>query len=64
MSETQYSDDPICPYCGYKQRDAWEIKFGPGSEGETEVDCGECGKTFICSRSVTVTYCTNPKDPA
>jgi len=55
--DTLYTHDPVCPFCGHKVRDVWEINFG-SAEGETEIDCGECEKTFIVSRHVTVDYCT------
>ena len=56
--DTAHRDAPICPHCGHAQRDAWEINFGPGIEGDTEIDCGECEKTFMVSRHSTITYST------
>lgn len=56
--ELRNNESPICPHCGHKQRDAWEIDFGPGMEGETEITCGSCERDYIVSREVTVYYST------
>lgn len=54
---------PLCPYCGYEARDAWEIDFGPTTEGEAEIDCTECGESYLCHRVVDVSYTTKkPKE--
>lgn len=56
--EHEYTREPVCPYCGREVRDAWEINFGPGCDGETEIECGWCERTFTCVRHVTVEYST------
>ncbi len=33
---TEFTDKPICPYCGHSERDAWEIDFG-GMDGDVEL---------------------------
>lgn len=53
-----YTTQPICPYCGYETRDAWEIDFGSDMEGDAEINCGKCEKIFFVCRQVTVTYST------
>lgn len=58
MIETDHTTNVICPYCGYEHRDSWEIDFGAGMEGDTEMECNRCDETFIASRCVTVTYST------
>jgi hypothetical protein len=58
MSDTQYQDAPVCPHCGYTHKDAWEWDLGPGLEGTSRFDCGECDKEFIVSREVNITYST------
>lgn len=63
MSDTEHRDDPICPYCGHVERDAWEIDLGPGIEGDGESDCVECGNTYLISRHATITYSTKKKGP-
>jgi hypothetical protein len=62
MSDTEHRDEPICPYCGHAEKDAWEINFGPGLEGDGETDCGECGKAYWISRHATITYSTKKKE--
>jgi hypothetical protein len=52
----------VCPHCGYKDRDSWEIDFGLGMDGDAEVQCHFCGEDFIASRIVTVKYCTKKKE--
>ena len=59
--DTEYTDQPICPYCGHQVRDAWEIGFGPTCEGETDIECCDCGREFTVSRRCTITYSTYPK---
>ncbi len=54
----EHTDLIVCPYCGHKDHDSWEIDFGPWMEGEELVDCGACEKIFRASRSVTVHYST------
>jgi DNA-directed RNA polymerase subunit RPC12/RpoP len=56
--DTKYQDAPTCPHCGHHIRFAWEIVFGPGAEGEAEIECGECGKIFLASRQFRTTYST------
>lgn len=47
---------PKCPHCGHEERDAWEIDFGPGLDGETDVSCNRCGNDYFCQRFCSVTY--------
>lgn len=60
--ECRYRYDPMCPHCGHIIRDAWEINFGPGLDGETELLCGHCESEFICERSTEVRYSTRKKE--
>ena len=47
------TDDIVCPYCGWKNGDSWEIRF----DGQTiKLDCDECNKEFECSAEDTRTY--------
>ena len=57
-TETERTDYITCPYCGYKDRDSWEVDFGPGLDGDTTVSCDACGKEFFASRIVDVCYTT------
>ena len=56
--ETDLQPSPVCPHCGYVERDAWEWNFGPGLEGSTEQECGSCGGEFTCEREVSIYYST------
>ena len=56
--DTEYTDNPVCPYCGHTEQDAWEIDFGPGLDGDTETSCGNCGKDYKVFRNTTVYYST------
>jgi hypothetical protein len=60
MSETDLTRNlnPVCPHCGHEERDAWEIDFGSGLEGEAEISCGRCEKDYIAERVVDVSYTT------
>lgn len=51
--DTEYTNNMICPYCGYEDIDSWEFDYDVG-----ECDCPRCGKTFEYTRQVEVTYCT------
>lgn len=56
--DTCSTHEPVCPYCGAKNRNAWEIDFGPGLDGDTTCACPSCGEDYFCSREVSVSYST------
>lgn len=56
MTESNLSMSPVCPHCGHHERNAWDIDFGPGLEGETVVTCGGCDEEYHCERSATIYY--------
>jgi DNA-directed RNA polymerase subunit RPC12/RpoP len=60
IPDTYMIDQIICPYCGARNRKdtEWEINFGPGLEGDTELDCSKCDKEFMVSSHVDVSYST------
>lgn len=47
------TEEVVCPYCGYEFEDSWEFV------DEEITECGECGKEFIISEYVDVTYSTS-----
>jgi len=52
----KYTNEIVCPWCGYTYRDSWEFNL---DDGESEVkDCGACEKTFEATRLITINYCT------
>lgn len=55
----EYTDEIVCPYCGYEFMDSWE--FRPESD---IIRCYECDKAFEYERIIDVTYCTTKKDEA
>lgn len=57
--DTDYTNQPVCPHCGCEARNAWEINFGPGCEGDTEITCGSCEEEYFASRQCSVTYSTS-----
>jgi hypothetical protein len=48
----EFTDEIICPHCGYELGDSWECC----DSGEHE--CCECNGKFTHERDVTVTYST------
>ena len=52
----EYTDEIVCPWCGYEFSDSWE--FGNGGEFTELEDCPECDKSFYASRTITVAYTT------
>jgi DNA-directed RNA polymerase subunit RPC12/RpoP len=57
----RYTDEVVCPYCGYEFEDSWE--FFTNDQEDTEIDCDECDKTFVASRNITITYSTHELKP-
>ncbi len=54
--DTQYTRNPVCPYCGYKMRNAWEDVAE--SDGWELAECGGCEQEYLVTRNVSVTYST------
>lgn len=53
-------DRIICPYCGHSRKA--EPCDGDANQEPTDDECGECGKEFIRSAYVEITYRTNQKE--
>ena len=51
----EYTDEIVCPWCGYKYSDSWEFS----DDGEEE--CPECEKNFSYNINTRVTYNTERK---
>lgn len=52
-----YTEEIVCPYCGYEFGDSWEY----ADYTEIKVECGDhinCGEEFIVYPDITVTYTT------
>lgn len=54
-TDTMY---PVCPHCGYKERDAWE--WGSAYDSGDKAWCGSCGREFFATRNVSVSWSTQP----
>ena len=52
--ETYNSEGVECPFCGYIDKDSWEL--GDGGEGCGEIECPDCEKTFLWERTISVNY--------
>ena len=52
------NDEAVCPYCGYKCELIGE-DYG-GQDEELEMECFDCGKTFIYTTDYSVTFSTEP----
>lgn len=56
----EYTHDPVCPHCGYKMIEAWEL---PQECYQIEVDCGKCDKPYLVTQHITIKYSTEVKQP-
>jgi predicted RNA-binding Zn-ribbon protein involved in translation (DUF1610 family) len=52
----EFTREVVCPHCGYEFSDSWELGPGKGDSEDIEVECGDCGETFICWRNITVNW--------
>jgi transcription elongation factor Elf1 len=58
--EERYGDEIICPWCGAKMEDSWEMARHDDC-GIT--DCELCGKRYEWTQIVDVNYSTIPVTP-
>lgn len=56
--DTEWTDEPVCPYCAGTYGDAWELDLW--DDDEREVFCHECSKPYSLRAHVSVTYTTQP----
>lgn len=54
--EHTYTNNIICPYCGYEDINSWEQGSGVENIGLTE--CKNCEKPFYATRHITIEYST------
>jgi DNA-directed RNA polymerase subunit RPC12/RpoP len=54
--DTDYTDFVTCPYCGYEDKDSWEIQFD--NNGQGGVQCAECAKEFLVQQNISISYST------
>jgi hypothetical protein len=55
--DTDCTDEPVCPWCGEEQSDAWEL-FSASSSDCEETECDTCGKDILITQQVSVSYST------
>ena len=54
--DCDYTDEIVCPYCGYKHQDSWEM-YDFGDESSDGV-CGQCAERFSINISYTTSFST------
>ena len=52
----EYTNNMVCPYCGFEDYSSWELSRNDDSSDETE--CNECGKKFFWECVTSVHYTT------
>jgi hypothetical protein len=59
--QEEYGDEPKCPCCGYVYQ--VDCESGLYEDGDTVLNCAECGSDFDCNTYVSFSYtCTKIKD--
>ena len=53
--DCSYTDEIVCPHCGYEFSDSYEI-FRDGDEWVEGLSCEECEKEFNVGADYSVTY--------
>lgn len=56
--DCSYTDEVVCPYCGYKFCDSWDFAFYGDM---ADITCNSCEKTFEAYRTVDVSYTSYKK---
>lgn len=49
----EFTNNAVCPYCGYVDKDSWEL-----SDNDDETQCASCDKVYSYKRNVSITYST------
>ena len=60
---TEYTNEIVCPFCGYEFCDSWEYGDGFNEDlGLIEylglIECKSCEKKFYATKHISVTYCS------
>ena len=53
--DCQYTNEVVCPYCGYAHEDSWEF-FLDGGDSAHGAGCCQCEREFDVERYAEVTY--------
>jgi hypothetical protein len=54
--DTDFTNNMVCPHCGYEDGDCWEYGMKDGEELQTE--CHSCGKKFSVTCYISINYST------
>lgn len=54
--EHEYTDNIVCPHCGYENESSWELNMSDGDK--EEMVCGSCDKVMTVYCEITVKYST------
>lgn len=60
--DTEWTDDPTCPYCGYKIKCVSDYDGGFYSEDEFEFECPSCCKPVRSQAYISFSYTTSKID--
>lgn len=56
--ENEYTNNPVCPYCGNEDQEAWDHEWG--SHETIEPSCGACGLDYQLTKHESISYSTVP----
>jgi hypothetical protein len=56
--DTELTTYPICPYCGFQDKDNWELPFD-GLEDTITFECKRCEMEHEIERKVTIYFTTS-----
>ena len=59
IEETYAEDDILCPWCGEKCEEDYDALY---TEGNHEVECAYCEKTFYVDTEISYSYSTKRED--
>jgi len=57
MIDCSYTDEIVCPHCGYSHTESYEF-FVNNGECADGCSCSDCGREFDATREVSITYST------
>lgn len=58
MITSQWTEDPVCPHCGYVD-ESWSEYSPPKEDGDSWVAaCPECGETYTVKMGIIATFIT------
>jgi len=59
LMSTKWTEEVVCPHCGYEYADSWEFTSATTHDGEEmNLDCEGCGRPFIVTFNLRLTFST------